>query len=522
LSARHLVLLKRRRAIIQARESLIEFTRLMMPDPDNSDDPTYSLYDPQKFHRVIGAGLEEIEAGKYRRLAMVIGPRFGKTTLAANMFPAWYLGRHPDRSAIIATYNEDYAKDLGRRTREIMRSPAYRQVFPELEIKQRSAAVDRVETTQGGIAFFKGRGSAITGRGAHVILLDDPIKDRKEADSATIRESLWNWYTQVLRTRLMTKSGVIVIIQTRWHEDDLLGRLMDDPLNPYYTLEEARLWHKIDLPALAEDDDIMGRKPGEALWPERFDEAYLEEIRISDPRGFMALYQGRPAPKEGAFFKAADLVTYSSMKDLPPMEAMRFYAASDHAVAIDQKSDKSCLMVVGVDMQDHIWVMPDVVWMRIDSQAAVEGMLVLIEKYKPQFWWAESGQILKSIGPFLRKRMLEKRTFCAIDPIVPAQDKQQRAQAIQARSAMKMVHFPVWTRWWAEAQDQILKFPASTKDDFVDTLSLVGLGLAKMRPRRRQQVVKPEMQEGTFRALRSQTARAEKADRIKRSLQGWL
>jgi phage terminase large subunit-like protein len=522
MTDRHDIVRRRLRAIELSRESLIDFTRLMMPAPDNADDPDYSLYDPQKFHRVIGVSLEEIERRKFRRLMINVGPRMGKTTLASNMFPAWYIGRHPTQSIIVATYNEHYSWDLGRKIRDIIQLPQYAQVFPKLRIKKRSAAVNRIETADGGIIFCVGRGSAITGRGADVILLDDPIKDRREADSVGIRDGLWTWYTQVLRTRLMTRQGAIVIIQTRWTEDDLVGRLID-PLNSHYVHGEAKLWRKVDLPALAEEGCVLGRKVGEALWPERFDEAYLAEIRSSDARGFMALYQGRPSPQEGAFFRADDLMTYKTMSEAPPAENLRFYGASDHAVSLAQNADKTCLMIVGVDTNDHLWIMPDLVWQRTDSNGAIEGMLVLMDKYKPQCWWAETGQILKSIGPFLRKRMLEKHIFCMIDPIAPHRDKLQRAQAIQARSAMKMVHFPLWTRWFAEAQDQVLKFNGSNyKDDFVDTLSLMGLGLAKMRPRRTQHEKKPEIRPGTFAALWRDTRRAERDDKRKKALQGWL
>src|SRR4029077_1485375 len=184
----HLVLLKRKRAILQAQDSLVAFTCLMMPDPENPDDPTYSVYSPQKYHRVIGAALEEVEKGKYRRLEIEIMPRAGKTTLASSMYPAWYIGRHPERSIIVATYNETYSWDLGRKIRDIMQTPQYRQVFPQLQIKKKSAAVNRVETTDGSVVFGVGRGSAVTGRGAHTILLDDPLKDRKEADSVVIRD----------------------------------------------------------------------------------------------------------------------------------------------------------------------------------------------------------------------------------------------------------------------------------------------------------------------------------------------
>ena len=515
--ARHLQLLKRKRAILAARQDLIAFTQLMMPDP-NFEDVEHSLYKPQRFHRIIGAALEEVERGDYRRLMINVGPRFGKTTLGSAMFPAWYIGRHPDRSIIVATYNEHYSWDLGRRVRDIMVTPQYKQVFPDVQIKTGASAVNRVETTRGGVVFAVGRGSSITGRGAHCILLDDPIKDRVEADSVLVREKLWQWWLQVLRTRLMDATGTIVIIQTRWTEDDLVGRLID-PMNPYYNMEEAKLWRKIDLPALAEENDILGRAEGEPLWPERFSREYLQEIRNSDPRGFAALYQGRPAPREGAFFRNVDLVPYTRMDEMPAHHKMRFYAASDHAVSIDQKADKSCLMVVGIDEQDHIWIMPDVVWMRLDAHAAVEGMVALMKKYKPQFWWAEAGAITKSIGPFLRKRMVEKQTFVAIDPISPAVDKQQRAQAIQARTTMKMVHFPTFTRWWADAQDQILKFPHGAKDDFVDAMSLIGLGLAKMHGRTRIRKVEPDVVVGTFADMWAQTHKREGRDR--RRLQGW-
>jgi hypothetical protein len=172
--ARRLLLLQRKRAIMEARRDLVAFTCLMMSDPDRHEDPAFSIYQPQKFHRVIGAALEEVEARNFRRLMINVGPRFGKTTLASAMFPAWYIGRHPDQSIIVATYNEHYSWDLGRKIQDIMRLPQYAQVFPGLEIKKRAEAVNRIETTKGGVIFMVGRGSAITGRGAHVISRRSP------------------------------------------------------------------------------------------------------------------------------------------------------------------------------------------------------------------------------------------------------------------------------------------------------------------------------------------------------------
>ena len=475
-------LLRRKKAILSARDDLISFAQYMTPVPDTPDDVTASLYRPAKHHRVLGAALEEVEKGVYSRLQVSMPPRHGKTKLSSHLFPAWYVGRHPEKSIIVATYGEKFAWDHGRAVRDLIESPLYKQVFPRTRLKVGSASQERLETEQGGILFFLGRGSGATGRGADVILLDDPTKDRKEADSPTIREDLWKWYTQVLQTRLMTKGGRIVIIQTRWHEDDLIGRLTD-PTNSCYSVSEATKWRVIDMPALAREKDVLGRKPGQALWPERFDEEYLDTIRQTDVRGFQALYQGRPTPEEGSFFKAVNLRTYARMNIMPHREKLRYYAASDHAVSLEQGRDKTCLMVVGVDEHDQMWVQPDLFWKQADTSLVVETMVILMDKYKPLFWWAEKGHISKSIGPFLRKRMLEKRVFCSIDELTPINDKQTRAQPVQARMSMMKLVFPGFAHWWAEAHDQMLKFPQGAHDDFVDTLSLFGMGLFKMRGR---------------------------------------
>jgi predicted phage terminase large subunit-like protein len=476
-------LLLRRKTILSAREDLITFARFMMPVPDTPDDVSVSLYRPAKHHRVLGAALEKVEKGEFSRLQITLPPRHGKTKLASHMFAAWFAGRNPEKSIIVATYSEKFAWDHGRAVRDIIENPLFAQVFPKVRLKDGSASMDRLETEQGGVLFFLGRGSGATGRGGDVILLDDPTKDRKEADSPTIREQLWSWYTQVIQTRLMTKAGRIVIIQTRWHEDDLIGRLTD-PTNPCYSDGEARKWRVIDMPAIARENDVLGRQPGEALWPERFDRDYLDSLRETDIRGFQALYQGRPTPEEGSFFKSASMRTYARMRDMPGKDRLRYYAASDHAVSLEQGRDKTCLVVIGVDDRDDIWVQPDIFWQQADTQTVVENMVLMMDKYQPLFWWAEKGHISKSIGPFLRKRMLEKRVFVSIDELLPVGDKQTRAQSMQARMTMGKVIFPGFVRWWAEAHDQMLKFPQGAHDDFVDTLSLFGLGLYKQRRHR--------------------------------------
>lgn len=338
-----------------------------------------------------------------------------------------------------------------------------------------------------------------------MLVVDDPIKDRIEADSPTIRDATWQWFTQIIGTRMMNDQARILLIQTRWHQDDLVGRLTD-PTNDFYDEDVAAKWKIIELPALARDNDVLGRKEGEALWPGRFGVPFLKDQQRQDPRGFSALYQGKPSPEQGAFFRSEWLKTYRPGK-LPL--GLRFYAASDHAVSMKQGRDKTVLLMVGVDAEDNIYVLPDTVVRQMEANTAVDTMLHLIQQRHPLFWWAERGQVSKSIGPFLRKRMLEESTYCSVVEVVPVLDKQSRAQSIQGRMAMGKVYFPETAAWWPEARDQILKFPYDAHDDFVDALAYIGLGLGQQtsfQPIKRKVIDRPE----TFGALIAQRRRAER------------
>lgn len=471
--SRQIVAAQRLLSLKKAKDSLLDFTKFTLPDPENPDDHLRSRYVAAKHHEVIAAALEEVEAGNMRRLIITMPPRHGKSELASKRFPAWFLGKDPYRQMIFSTYNEEFAQDFGRSVRETMRSPVFHQVFPGCKLRTGSQAADRIQTDEGGLAVFVGRGGALTGRGADLLVIDDPIKDREEANSKALRDKLWTWFTQVAMTRLMP-GGRVVIIMTRWHEDDLIGRLTD-PSNPCFNKDEAVNWKVLALPAIAGENDPMDRKPGEALWPERFPIDTLDQIRRLDALGFSALYQGQPTPDDGEYFRRDWLKTYSSPSDLP--QNLRIYAASDHAVSIAQDADKTCFGSVGVDEDDNIWVLPDLFWRRAQTDAVCDGMLDNMKRNKPILWWAERGHISKAIGPFLRKRMHEERIYCAIDEVTPAKDKQTRAQAIRGRMAMGKVYFPKFTGWWGEAQNELMKFPNGRHDDFVDFMAHIGMGL---------------------------------------------
>jgi predicted phage terminase large subunit-like protein len=515
---RYLLALKRRRATLLARDDLLQFARLMMPKQDAHEDPDQSEYEVAKHHRVIAHALQEVEKGNIKRLIINLGPRHGKSQLTSRLFPAWYMGRNPANSIIEATYNEKFSWDFGRDVRAIIQDPIYQQIFPEVSVLSGAASVDRLELEQKGKLFFVGRGGSLTGRGGHGLIIDDPIKDRVEADSPTTREKLWNWYNQVLKTRLLSSVGWIVVICTRWHGDDLVGRITD-PMNASYSASEAKKWKIIDLPALAKDKDILGRKEGEALWPERFPSSYLYELREADPRGFQALYQGSPTPDSGNFFPAEKIRGYSKPTDRPPRDQLRFYVASDHAVSTKQERDKTCLLPIGIDADDNIWIMDDVEWGRWPSDVVVEKMLGLMQRYKPLAWWAERGHISKSIGPFLRKRQHEEGIYAMMEEIVPINDKMTRAQSIAARMAMGKVYIPTYAPWYMEAYNEMLQFPYGGHDDFCDAIALIGMGLAKQVRPTMARPTKKTPARGTFGWIKEQSRRAEMQRQVKNG--GW-
>jgi len=246
-------------------------------------------------HRIIVEKLEAVERGEISRLTISMPPRHGKSTLASQIFPAWYLGRHPDRSIITATYGQELSDDFGRRVRNFVSDPVHRAIFSGFRLADDSTSMRRFNTTQRGSYYAVGRGGALLGRGADLLVIDDPLKDAEEAHSETVRRNLHVWYATVAYTRLQPKAP-IVLVQTRWHEDDLAGRMLR---------EYSENWEDLCLPAIAETDAEF-RRAGEALWPQKFSLEDLEKIRVEiGGRAFVSLYQQRPAAAEGAMFKRA-------------------------------------------------------------------------------------------------------------------------------------------------------------------------------------------------------------------------
>lgn len=476
-------LIERQLMAIKARGSLITYTRFVNPAPEDPNALDMSAYHDAKFHRQIAEVLEQVAAAKHTQVILCMPPRHGKTKLATESFAGWYSGLHPDHDVAVAMATDLLATDIGSNVRNTMLTPGYQQVFPKHKLISGGRAKDNIQTTKKGRLVFVGRGGTLNGRGAHLLLVDDLYKDALEAQSQTIRDQAWDWFIKVALFRRMGEK-LTILTMTRWHSDDIIGRLTD-PNNPHYNAEEAAEWKIIRLPGLAEENDALGRKPGEALWPDetdetgkvtvkRFSRKYLLSAQRKDPLGFAALVQQTPTLQDGDLFRKDD-IRYYTPSELP--DDLRIYCSSDHAVALGQRNDPSCLLKIGIDSRDDIYIL-NCIWRKMPSDQAVEAMLAMASgNQRPLIWWAEKDKITKAIGPFLRKRMAETRTYINIKEVNPATDKTQRAQSIAGRVAMRKVFFPKEELWVQNAVNEMLAFPNGTHDDFVDALAYIGMGL---------------------------------------------
>lgn len=465
----------------KSKDDLIEFTKFTMPDPIDQDDVQLSRYVPAMHHRMIAAALQEVEAGRILRLAISVFPQSGKSELASRRFPAWYMGRNPEKNLMFGTYSQDFAEKFGNQVRSIIDKPNYRQVFPKvsLETGSKSRSQMRISEYEGSLLYL-GRGGMGSGNPASLFLIDDPIKDAKEAQSATIRNDVWDWYTHVVETRCNVFSAQ-VLIQTRWHEDDLIGRLTDQKNQHYHPLV-GKQWKVINIPAIITTEElatIMSMKIGDALWPERFPLETLAIKQALDPMAFSALYMGAPTAPEGSYFKSEQLYTYDQSQ-MP--KTFRPYMTGDLALGEKKSNDKSCVGKWMLDEHDNLYLHPDLYWDRKSADASVEKIIDMMLSFEPMNTWWEKGQIDKAVGPFFMKRAGERKCYHAISKLPVSGDKGYRATAIRGRMQHGKVFFPKFAPWWPAAKEQLLKFTGSgddAEDDFVDMCSLIGQALGK-------------------------------------------
>jgi predicted phage terminase large subunit-like protein len=465
------VLLERR----SARRDLEAFAaRIPVPGSpieDADEDARIPLIESQQatHHRLILREMQRCMQTPHGRLMIMAPPGSAKSTYATVVAPSWYLGTQPGRRVILASYGEDLARRHGRRTRQLLRSDEAAGIL-QASLDPQSRAADEFALTNGSEYMACGILAGITGNRAHGIVVDDPIKGRQDADSQTVRNRTFAAYEDDLLTRLIP-GGWVVVINTRWHEDDVSGRILPENWagdSGDIKCRDGNTWRVLCLQAECQTrTDPLGRAVGAMLWPEWFDDRHWAQFRLNR-RTWSSLYQQRPAPDEGILFRREDMMTY----DKAP-SGLRIIGASDYAVTPDG-GDWTEHGVAGLSEDGSLYVLD---WWRgqVGPEIWIERKLDMMARWSPLAWFGESGPIRRATEATLRRRMTEREVKCRIDWLPSINDKVTRAQPVIALAGMGRVMWPR-AAWVPELQRQCLVFPAGSPDDGVDTLGLLGRG----------------------------------------------
>lgn len=405
------------------------------------------------FHHEVIDALEAIERGHIDRLMLLMPPRHGKSLLCTELYPAWYLGRHPDRWVINATYGQRLSDAFGRKVRNLVSSPIHRLTFPSFHLADRSSG--QFTTTQGGSYYAVGRGGSITGRGAHLLLLDDLLKGSEEARSPVIRAGLHEWFATDAYTRLQP-GGAIINLQTRWNADDFAGRQLR---------EHGLDWHTLEFPAIAERKDGF-RQKGEALWPNRFSLQQL--LKIREQIGFAAfekLYQQRPASDDETIFKRNWWRFYDEEDNPCPSQFSRVIYSWDTAYKTGSQHDFSVCTVWGRTPTPFRFYLigywrgrvefPELKRMAVAMVKTGRYGAILIED-------VASGQSLI--------QELQHLTHITVIPVKADVDKLTRAQSATPVIEAGEVFLPAKAPWLQEFLNELSEFPLGAHDDIVDSV----------------------------------------------------
>lgn len=454
-----------------ARRSLIEFTLRSCHG-----------YHAGWFHREIAAKLEAfllaVLAKQSPRLMIFAPPRSGKTEIVSRRFPAWTLGRHPDLAIIASSYSSDLASRNNRDVQRVMDEPEYQATFPATKLwgdNVRSVArgtwlrnSDIFEVVDHrGVYRSTGVMGGITGMGGDILLIDDPIKDALEASSKVYRDRLWEWFTSTLYTRRAPGAGIL-LIQTRWHEDDLAGRLLAEMAKGL-----GDKWGVISYPAIAETDE-QHRKTGEALHPERFPVADLEATRAAvGGRVWASLYQQRPAAAEGAIFKREHWRSFrwpvdpisTPLPDLLRLLGVRRVVQSwDTAFKAKDESDYSACVTFG-EVEDG-WLVLHAVKRRMEYPELKRAAIDLHARWQPHVVLVEDKASGQSLAQELRRE-----TRIPVVPVKVDTDKIARAHAVTPLHESGRFKLPEGDPWVAEFIDSLATFPNGMHDDDVDAFT---------------------------------------------------
>lgn len=454
--------------------------------PDWLREVTPSFNWQWSYLKFVQGYLDRVTSGEINRLMLFVPPRHGKSEMTTIRYPVWRLERNPELRVIVAAYNATLASRFSRKSRKIARE--------RLKLSDERSAADDWETLSGGGLRAVGVGGGVTGSGAHLIIIDDPVKSREEANSVTYRDRVWDWYTEDLYSRL-EPGGSIILIMTRWHEDDLAGRIMAS--------DDAGSWSVISLPALAGENDPLGRKPGDALCPERYDVPALERIRRVMGIGFHALYQQTPMPAEGDFFKRSDF----RVVPVAPASGRAWWVRYWDKAATAGGGDYTAGVLMALTRDTNEVFVCDVVRGQWDTkdryevmkQTAERDSLALGENVVEIWIEQEGGSAGKDAA---RADIAQLFGYNAhVELLTGKGNKALRAMPFQAQSAVGNVHL-VRGAWNPAYLDEMTTFPVGAHDDQVDASSGAFRRLNVIREKSsRNEVIEESPQAGKHRLL---------------------
>lgn len=443
----------------------------------------------------------DLRRGHGPRLMIFEPPRHGKSLEASQNFPTWFLGTFPDKRVVLASYEQGLALGWSRRGRDTLLE--YGLDFFGVQVRTDTKAAAAWETTAGGGMTAVGVGSGLTGRGADLLIIDDPLKDAEQANSEVIRQKVWDWWLSTARTRLMP-GGAVLLIMTRWHEDDLAGRLLaNDPSRDKFGVPlpegerreevDGDEWDVICLPALAEPDhplcggvDPLGREAGQPLWPAQYPAATLEQTkRASGDLWFSAMYQQRPAPAEGGMFKRANFrywtgeyhgggrgVITLARDDGPfPLDLAQclIFACADMAATEKETSDYSAVTTWAITPLGDL-VLLDCQRERLEQPKQPAWIAAnTVTKHNVRYIGIEA----KTFGLTLIQTMAGRGW--PVKRLEADGDKVARATTAAVRYETHKVYHPTYHPMLAEFESELLTFPNATHDDWVDTVAYAAL-----------------------------------------------
>lgn len=434
---------------------------------------------PAAHHEFIIRKCQEVaDSQSSRKVMFLMPPGSAKSTYISGNLPAWFLGRRPGSTVLACSYAHDFAEKWGRKCRNLVNQ--YRNELG-FDLSRDSQAAGEWETTNNGRYFCAGVGAGIAGHRADLGLIDDYLGSQEDADSPTVREKQIEWYVGDFWPRLKPNASQIIIANRR-HEADLIGYLLGE-IKDQQPLIDPKEWEVVKFPFFAEENDVLGRpaadKSSEAsmiasrLWPEWYTEEQARVVLRLSPRQRAGLWQQRPAPEDGNYFKKNNLIGYTrdELAQVESYGGLRYYAAADFACSEENDANRVCVLPAGLDRNNILWILPDLFWTKASTDKTVEALISLFLRRKLSAFVGEKGQVSKSIGPFLKQRMKIARAYCHLVEVTPSKAKDVRARTAQGMTEVQGIKFPTFMNWWDDAVREMLIFPGGNEDDFVDALA---------------------------------------------------